>query len=880
MEIESYFNKTDNVLKRFFFIFGLTKDRFCEDNFADADLDRILHKHLADIGYRRIIYYSKSDKLYVYDGDSYKLTKRPDEESRAKPETTKKPSTGRWKGGPIPGKLKSAADAPEQTREPESTEIPARDNSGKIHLYEEEARKSTDESYAFQRINHCMHDKAKTKIKTAVIFTNADDFLKYFKKGGENMESHVSDSFIQYDGLTNDNIMLFVFPNNSSPSGAAAEYKDNFFEKKITKANSVIINPPASEEIRNTINRYRLMHGLNVDFTCLDAVCKRIAKELCKDRQSLLWLTKELDKIIDNQQVLNTERCDALFRKIDNETAVQKLGKLTGMENVKEEIRKLEDRKKSDEKPAANRKHHSRILPPVLKDDGTYNLHYVITGKPGTGKTTAAGLLGEIMYESGYLESGHTNKVTYKDLVSEYNPGDTAANTNREIEKAMGGVLFIDEAYQLAPSGEPDGSRWGQTAIDTILEAMSDREGQFSVVVAGYPGKMKAFIDSNPGLKRRFLKTIHIEDYAPEELLQIFYNNLQNNKMRKKYIASDTLSAKLGPFFENWHKSRDENWGNAGEVEKLLQEMDGNWTKRKGEKTAEGEIILDVGDIPEDLQRHCRPTQEAREDAMKKLNKLIGLRRVKERIATLQRRIKNKRVTVPGHYVFAGNPGTGKTTVARLLGDILREEGVLKCGHLVEVDREKLIPGHVGGTAPQTTKMLEEALDGIFFLDEAYQLDEGSGREHNYGREAIDKIVPFIWDHREHLCAIFAGYTEDMEKFKQINPGLTSRISETIIFDDYTTDEMVEILHSFAEGFVLMPEYIQKTRQIFDFWIENKDRSFGNARAVELYFADCIDALDERNEKEYEASDIPEEAKKTLTGRDIPSKYSSIVGGV
>jgi len=180
------------------------------------------------------------------------------------------------------------------------------------------------------------------------------------------------------------------------------------------------------------------------------------------------------------------------------------------------------------------------------------------------------------------------------------------------------------------------------------------------------------------------------------------------------------------------------------------------------------------------MEKKTATSNEFEKEAMIKLKSLTGLTRVKESIAKLQHRIKFEGVTEPGHYVFAGNPGTGKTTVARLLGDILREEGVLKKGHIVEVMHHDLVGSYVGQTAPKTEEKLEEALDGIFFLDEAYTLNEGSG---SFGKEAIDTILAFIENNRKRICVIFAGNTGDMEKFIQTNAGLTSRISETIIFD-------------------------------------------------------------------------------------------------
>ena len=540
-----------------------------------------------------------------------------------------------------------------------------------------------------------------------------------------------------------------------------------------------------------------------------------------------------------------------MLEKQEKESAFQKIEKLIGMENLKREVGALKMQKE------------------YADESHGFNLHYVITGNPGTGKTTAARLIGEALHELGYLKNGHIIKVTRDDLVAGY-IGQTAIKTKEKIEEAMGGVLFIDEAYSLANGGNGD---FGQEALITIIEAMEDRKGQFSVIVAGYPKEMEEFLNLNPGLRDRFESKLHIEDYSPSELLDIFNMNMS----KEKFGSGENLSNIVTDFLKNWHSTRDKNWSNARGIEKLINRMYKNWGLRGGEKTDSGDPILDTVDIPAELQQYCKSSQEAREDAMEKLKKLIGLHRVKERIEKLKRRIHIEGITEPGHYVFAGNPGTGKTTVARLLGDILREEGVLRRGHVIEVLREDLVAGYVGQTAQKTKEKLQEALDGIFFLDEAYSLVQGG--ENDFGQEAINTILAFIENNRARICAIFAGYTKNMEDFIQSNPGLTRRISETIVFEDYNTDEMVGILNNFAGDFVLEPEYIQKSRQIFDFWIENKTSSFGNAGQVRNYFTESKDALYERIYKEYK-SDIPEEVKKTLTGQDIPSKYLHIAGGL
>jgi len=861
--MNSYFNVAENIQNRFFFMFGNTNDCFCDNNLIDMDLKYSLNKHLKDCGYKRVVFYGKDEKIHFYDDESLNLTKKKqektgDNQAKKNPMLLKGPLENRIAAHPAGSSEKTAA----------------AETANDLHFG------GMNELDAFNTIDFCMKDK---KIKTAVVITNADDFITYFGDVEVNMRNKVLDSFNKYDGLgyENSNIMLFIFPSQTTASEHnenRAPVWDTFFKPKYDKkkVTNIYISSPAAGEIRNAINHFRLKRGLQVDFTSIDIVSKTTAREFCKDKRLLKWFMVKLNNIAENGMVFNIEECDKMLDKKENKTAKQKLDELIGMDVVKKEVRSLENRKKGSGKSVANEDYHSRILPPVSKENFTFNLNYVITGNPGTGKTTAAGLLGEIMYETGYLESGHTVEVTREDLVAGF-LGQTAIKTNEKIEEAIGGVLFIDEAYSLVEGGEND---FGREAVNELVAAMTARKGQFSLVVAGYPDLMKTFLDSNPGLQRRFSKTIHIEDYSPEELFKIFNKNLQKNAMGEKYILSDKLSAIISSFFENWHKSRDKYWGNAGNVEKLLEAMSGSWWERGGAKSAEGEMILDICDIPEDKRQYCKPSHEAKEDAMIKLKKLTGLSAVKEKIGDLKRKIKFKGAAEPGHYIFSGNPGTGKTTVARLLGDILREEGVLRRGHVVEVKSKDLVAGFRGQTAIQTQKKLEEALDGVFFLDEAYGLNGGGRDDSDFEAAARNTILTFMEDNRKRLCMIFAGYTGDMEKFVQTNSGLTSRISDTIIFDDYNTDEMIEILQNFDEDNVFAPEFIQKTRQIFDFWIEKKDRNFGNARDVRKYLDECESALFKRLEKEYKdkPDDITEEVRRNFTGKDIPDKYSSIIG--
>ena len=245
-------------------------------------------------------------------------------------------------------------------------------------------------------------------------------------------------------------------------------------------------------------------------------------------------------------------------------------------------------------------------------------------------------------------------------------------------------------------------------------------------------------------------------------------------------------------------------------------------------------------------QEQPKEPEKSLEELMEELNSLCGLEKVKKDVQSLVNLVKIRRLreeqglpvaAMSLHLVFMGNPGTGKTTVARLLAGIYKAIGVLPKGKLVEVDRSGLVAGYVGQTAIQTQKVIQSALGGILFIDEAYTLASQSG-SNDFGQEAIDTILKAMEDHRRELVVIVAGYNELMNRFIHSNPGLESRFNKYIYFDDYRGEELFAIFRSMCKknGYTMDSELEAHLPGYFEELYENRDENFGNARDVRNLF--------------------------------------------
>ena len=533
-----------------------------------------------------------------------------------------------------------------------------------------------------------------------------------------------------------------------------------------------------------------------------------------------------------------------------------KLNDLIGLTPVKDSIRKI------------------KAYAIANRDTDALNLHMCFYGNPGTGKTEVARIIAGILYENKILPTKKVVEVDRGGLVGQY-VGETPQKTMSKIYEAMGGVLFIDEAYALVPK---DGSfDYGTEAVATLIKAMEDYRGKFCVILAGYKNEMLQMISTNPGFKSRIQFELEFPNYSRDELKSI--TNLMLSK--RGYSIDESAMRKILDITDV--KRKEPNFANAREIRNILDQVImcqnvrclGTDNKELG--------LADVQKYIQDAKINLPLSDNSAQKILtgeEELDQLVGLATVKRMVKKIKAYAKKNKddAAFNLHMCFLGNPGTGKTEVARIISRILYDAGVLSEAKLVETDAHGLIGKYVGQTGPKTHDKINEAMNGVLFIDEAYSLvggESASGGSTSYGDEAIAVLLKEMEDHRGQFCVILAGYQEEMKAMISSNPGLESRVQFTLEFPDYTREELGEIATAFLKKkkYEILPDALNRLLDVTDYF--RKQPNFANARTVRNILDQVIMNQNLRTEETDDNTITIEDVEDYLTDEKIDLKKSA-----
>jgi len=817
---------------RFIIIYGNVNDEFCDDDLVFGNIDLMLWRYFRKNGYQRVVFFSGADKIYFFDEDSKQLC-LPEQPGISGRNQNAQTGQSQLRGGPLgrrsllgrknqlssQKKPKTTHEHHQRNKPPEQPPVTPSQQTG--------TQRTMSDLSALSILDYITH-RDQNDVPTAVIFTHTEDISRQNFQGNSFREFQNRMVNWAKQPSSKPHKCAFIFQCATFEEvNDACQRNDltvlhNFLAFKEENTQNIIRVPgPDQHEILNTIHYYRLRHQMSVDWKRLEKFAIRLASE----NISLSTWRRRLHNTmhLDIQAVNKMISGDKAY---SDEPAMSRLQELIGLDTVKRKI---------ERKMAAAQ---------VLGNESTGTLHMAFLGNPGTGKTTVADLVGEIYRDHGILKRGHSVVAENREaLIGQYE-GHTALKVNSLIDKALDGVLFIDEAHNL--KRESGNDPFGEEAIKTLVARMERERSRLCIIFAGYSIPIKKLIASDPGLKSRVKDEILFEDFSPDELLKI-YELISDSQVKKGMpkTASNTVES-IKKVLIGMHETRNqEDWGNAREIRNFYEEILDSYAYRIHQNGGTKLIIPE--DIPLKYQTYLKKDIDM-DSLFDELNKLIGLQPVKKFIKQLFNLLEveknransgfNKTEHEMMHMLFMGNPGTGKTTVAKLMGKIFKGLSILHKGHVVVVTGGQLAGQHVGHGIEITREKVRESLGGILFIDEIYGLTEGSLGS-TYGKDVISNVlVPAMTENKNNLVIVGAGYTNNINEFLKSNDGLASRFVNHIKFPDFSCSELMLIFKNYGgkKGYALSGNAEKLFEDCLENFLQQKPESFGNARTMENYF--------------------------------------------
>lgn len=452
--------------------------------------------------------------------------------------------------------------------------------------------------------------------------------------------------------------------------------------------------------------------------------------------------------------------------------------------------------------------------------------HYVITGNDGVGKTEA---VGEI-YQRMVGVSG-INSCVVKDAISlfEFNEGFENTLSNLCMDNTL---LHIRNAEKLGMKGNVN----PKTGIEDLCDMMPKMENSI-VVLSGKRNQLLELVKGNEKAREWFPYMFHFDDLTPEVMFQYMLEYVNS----KNYLFDPSAEVMFKDYLYQAYKLRGANFRN---VYFLHDIFDKEIVPRMSERVMKQNLPVEQMDLctimPEDLPGVKKTNTE---EAVRRLESMIGLDEIKKQILDHTALVKLNRIRAskgmynkmpPMHMIFTGNPGTGKTTIAKYIGEIYHSIGVLSSGHVVVSDRTKLVGEFIGATEKNTLNAINSASGGVLFIDEAYNLFTESDNKRDFGMRVIETLLTYLGSDDTDLIVILAGYTGEMKEMLEANPGMKSRFPYVFHFDDYTPEQLMQIGKKVLaeEHYEMTPEAERKLAKYIIHEYDHKDEHFGNGRFI------------------------------------------------